>query len=97
VPEWEAKNEFGLHIWESADAADQIRGRLRELSAHQPERFLSPANFVLAHKDDPAAQLAPYFERLYPVVEQMIRDIPDDGLNVHWTPVVADEAVLKEL
>ncbi len=39
----------------------------------------------------PTAQLAPYFDRLYPVVEQMIRDIPDDGLNVQWAPVVADE------
>jgi uncharacterized ferritin-like protein (DUF455 family) len=55
------------------------------------------AKFVLAHKDDPAAQLAPYFERLYPVVEQMMRDIPDDDLNVHWAPVVADEGVLEEL
>ena len=24
VPEWDAKNQFGLHIWESADAADHI-------------------------------------------------------------------------
>jgi ferritin-like metal-binding protein YciE len=55
------------------------------------------AKFVLAHKDDPAAQLAPYFERLYPVVAQMIRDIPDDDLNVKWAPVVADEGVLEEL
>ena len=55
------------------------------------------AAFVAAHKDDPTAQLAPYFDRLYPVVEQMIRDIPDDQLNVHWAPVVADEAVLAEL
>ncbi len=42
VPEWDAKNEFGLHIWESADAADQLRGRLRELRAHQPERVPEP-------------------------------------------------------
>lgn len=55
------------------------------------------ADFVLAHKDDPEAQLAPYFERLYPVIERMMRDIPDDGLNIQWAPVVADEAVLQEL
>ncbi len=38
VPEWEAKNEFGLHIWESADAVDAIYNRLRELRTYQPER-----------------------------------------------------------
>ncbi len=31
VPEWDAKNEFGLHIWESAEAANAIRNRLKEL------------------------------------------------------------------
>jgi len=31
------------------------------------------------------------------VVVEMVRDIPDDRLNVHWEPVVADEAVLEEL
>lgn len=55
------------------------------------------AQYVLAHKDDPEAQLAPYFDRLYPVVVEMLRDIPEDELNVHWQPVVADEAVLEEL
>ncbi len=55
------------------------------------------ADFVTAHKDDPAAQLAPYFERLFPVVEAMVRDIPDDGLAIEWAPVVADEEVLQEL
>jgi hypothetical protein len=33
---------------------------------------------VLAHKDD-EAQLAPYFERLYPVVAQMVREVPTTG------------------
>jgi hypothetical protein len=55
------------------------------------------ADFIEAHKDDPEAQLAPYFERLHPVVAQMVREIPEDGLSVHWEPVVADEAVLEEL
>jgi len=55
------------------------------------------ADFVAAHKDDPEAQLAPYFERLYPVVAQTIRDIPDDGMAIEWAPVVADEQVLEEL
>jgi hypothetical protein len=55
------------------------------------------AHFVLQHKDDPEAKLAPYFERLYGVIAGMLHDIPDDGLQIQWTPVVADEEVLKEL
>lgn len=54
------------------------------------------AKFVDSHKDDPEAKLAPYFDRLYPVVASMIREIPDDGLDVKWEPVVADEAVLED-
>ncbi len=55
------------------------------------------ADFVRAHKDDEEAKLAPFFERLYPIVEAMTREIPDDGLDVQWTPVAADEEVLQEL
>ncbi|HVO43162.1 MAG TPA: hypothetical protein VMT34_11080 [Aggregatilineales bacterium] len=55
------------------------------------------AKFVVAHKDDPEAQLAPYFDRLYDVIAAMTFEIPDDGLNIHWAPVVADESVLEEL
>jgi hypothetical protein len=55
------------------------------------------AEFVRSHKDDPDVSLAPYFERLYGVVEEMTYDIPDDGLDVQWAPVAADEEVLQEL
>ncbi len=55
------------------------------------------AAYVTAHKDDPEAQLAPYFERLHPVIAAMTHEIADDGLQVHWSPVVADEAVLEDL
>ncbi len=55
------------------------------------------AEFVLAHKDDEAARLAPFYERLYPIVEAMTHEIPDDGLNVQWAPVAADEEALQEL
>jgi hypothetical protein len=41
VPEWEAKNELGLHIWESADNVEAIYQRLRELRTYTPERSLS--------------------------------------------------------
>lgn len=75
---------------------DDSAGR-EELQRLTDEARQIMLNFVVAHKDDPAAQLAPYFERLYPVVEAMVRDIPDDGLTVEWAPVVADEEVLQEL
>jgi hypothetical protein len=55
------------------------------------------AEYVKVHKDDEEAKLAPYFERLLPIVQAMTYDIPDDGLNVQWAPVVADEAVLEDL
>ncbi len=42
-------------------------------------------------------KLAPYFERLYDVIAGMTFEIPDDGLDIQWAPVVADESVLEEL
>ena len=86
---------FG-YTWLKHLLGDDEAGR-DELKRLTDEAREIMANFVLDHKDDPAAQLAPYFDRLYPVVEQMIRDIPDDDLNVQWAPVVADEGVLEEL
>jgi ferritin-like metal-binding protein YciE len=55
------------------------------------------AAYVLAHKDDPEAPLAPYFDRLYEVVSGMTFEIEDDGLEINWAPVVADESVLEDL
>lgn len=86
---------FG-YTWLKHLLGDDQAGR-EELQRLTDEARQIMAEFVLAHKDDPAAQLAPYFDRLYPVIEQMLRDIPDDALNVHWAPVVADAAVLNEL
>ncbi len=34
APEWNAKNAFGLHVWESADTANTLRARLRSC-AHE--------------------------------------------------------------
>jgi hypothetical protein len=86
---------FG-YTWLKHLLGDDQAGR-EELKRLTDEAREIMAKFVEAHKDKPEAQLAPYFERLYPVVAEMIRDIPEDGLNVHWEPVVADEAVLEEL
>ena len=55
------------------------------------------AEYVRAHKDDPDVSLAPYFDQLYDRIASMTFEIADDGLEIHWAPVVADEAVLEEL
>ena len=50
VPEWEAKNEIGLHIWEDADACERLRGRLREMRCHHPEKGIPEALHHLARE-----------------------------------------------
>jgi hypothetical protein len=84
------------YTWLKHLLGDDKAGR-DELKRLTDEARAKHADFVLAHKDDPNASLAPYFERLYPVVQAMLTDVPDDGLDVHWAPVAADEEVLKEL
>ena len=63
VPEWEAKNEFGLHIWESADNVETIYQRLRELRSYAPERGLGNTIFEFGK------ELEMFRHRLVPVVE----------------------------
>ena len=52
VPEWDVKNELGLHIWEDADSAERLRGRLRELRVHRPERDFPEGLVQLGHELD---------------------------------------------
>jgi hypothetical protein len=70
VPEWEAKNEFGLHVWESADAVDTLYGRLRELRCHQPERDISPALREVAKALDESQNSAEVIATVYLVVKR---------------------------
>ncbi|GAB4447220.1 MAG: hypothetical protein Kow00120_17370 [Anaerolineae bacterium] len=86
---------FG-YKWLKHLLGDDKAGR-EELQRLTDEARAIMARFVAEHKDDPEAQLAPYFERLYDVVAEMVYDIPDDGLEINWAPVVADEEVLEEL
>lgn len=74
VPEWEAKNEFGLHVWESADAADELRARLRELRCHQPERNISPILETIIHELDHAQNTAEVFATIYLLIKQGLLD-----------------------
>src|SRR5215213_3032862 len=65
VPEWEAKNEIGLHIWESADAVDILYQRLRELRCHQPDRHLSDALHEIAKALDESQNIAEVLATVY--------------------------------
>jgi hypothetical protein len=84
VPEWEAKNEFGLHIWESADSADQLRGRLRELRCHQPERFLSPTLEKVFKELDYAQNTAEVIVGVYLVVKKQLLEAYRSHPDVTW-------------
>lgn len=85
---------YGFH-WLRHLLGDDKAGKeqLQELT-DQARTIL--ADFVREHKDDEEAKLAPYFNRLYDVVADMLQDIPDDGLQIEWAPVVADDEVLNE-
>lgn len=85
VPEWDAKNQFGLHIWESADAADHIRGRLRELRNYQPERGLSPALEQVAASLDRAQNTAEVIATVYLVVKKALLHAYRNHPEVTWS------------
>jgi hypothetical protein len=84
VPEWEAKNEFGLHIWESADASDEIRARLRELRCHQPERNLSPTLELLARDLDQGQNTAEIVATVYLIVKKALLDAYRSHHETTW-------------
>ncbi len=84
VPEWEAKNRIGLHIWESADAADALRGRLRELRAHHPERGLSDGLHALAKELDHAQNTAEVIATVYLVVKAALLQAYNAHMGITW-------------
>jgi hypothetical protein len=92
VPEWDAKNAFGLHVWESADAANTLRARLRELRAHQPERGISPTLQQLAQELDYAQNTAEVIAGVYLIVKKQLleayRTHPDSTWNEFDNPTV---------
>lgn len=85
VPEWEPKNEFGLHVWESADAADGLRARLRELRCHQPERGISPILEKLAKELDYAQNTAEVIATVYLVVKKALLEAYRNHPETTWT------------
>ncbi len=84
VPEWDAKNQFGLHIWESAESADQIRTRLRELRMHQPERYLSPLLERVFKELDYAQNTAEVIATVYLVVKKGLLDAYRNHPDTTW-------------
>lgn len=70
VPEWEAKNEFGLHISETSDAVDALYQRLRELRCYQPERDISAALPAVASTLDESQNSAEVIVAVYLVVKK---------------------------
>jgi len=85
VPEWEPKNEFGLHVWESADSADELRARLRELRCHQPERNISPLLETLATQLDYAQNTAEVIATVYMVVKKALLEAYRHHPETTWT------------
>jgi hypothetical protein len=84
VPEWEAKNEFGLHIWESGDAVDLIYGRLRELRCYQPERGISERLKTLAQQLDHAQNTAEVMATVYLVIKKALLEAYHSHPEVTW-------------
>lgn len=84
VPEWEAKNEFGLHLWECADSADLIYARLRELRVYQPERHLDPQLQTLARELDHAQNTAEVMATVYLVIRKSLLEAYRHHPDVTW-------------
>ena len=76
--------DLGLVLGESADAADQLRGRLRELRAHQPERTLSPSLQMLFKHLDHAQNTAEVIATVYRVVKKALLEAYRNHPDVTW-------------
>jgi hypothetical protein len=85
VPEWDAKNEFGLQIWESGDAVETIYGRLRELRCYQPERGISPRLKELAQQLDHAQNSAEVVVTVYLVIKKALLQAYRSHPDVTWS------------
>ncbi len=85
VPEWEAKNEMGLHLWESADSADMLYQRLRELRCYQPERKLSERLVRLGSLLDRAQNSAELIATIYLVIKKQLLEAYRTHPEVTWS------------
>jgi len=72
VPEWDVKNEIGLHIWEDADACERLRGRLREMRSHHPEKGIPEALHHLGRELECAGNTLELLVTIYLVVKKAL-------------------------
>jgi len=72
VPEWDVKNQLGLHTWEDAYSCERLRGRLRELRCHRPERGIPEGLQTLARELDCAQGTLELLTTAYLVVKQSL-------------------------
>jgi len=95
VPEWDAKNQIGLHIWEDADSCERLRSRLRELRVHRPERDV-PAGLVhLARELDHAQGTLELLATAYLVVKRAL--LEEYRRHPHLTYQVFDAPTVRVL
>ena len=92
VPEWDAKNALGLHVWESAKAVDAIYRRLRELRTYQPERNISDILPQIRQALDESQNSAEVIACVYLVVKkgllEALRQHPDTTWSEFDKPTV---------
>lgn len=92
VPEWDAKNEIGLHVWESAESVEALYNRLRELRNYQPERNIGEILPQVAQALDESQNTAEVIATVYLVVKkgllEAFRHHPDTTWNEFDKPTV---------
>jgi hypothetical protein len=72
VPEWDVKNELGLHVWEAADSCERLRRRLVELRCHRPERGIPDSLRELAQELNCCQNTAELLATAYLVVKRAL-------------------------
>ena len=95
VPEWEAKNEIGLHLWEDADACERLRGRLREMRCNHPEKGIPEALHHLARELACAQDSLELIATVYLVVKKAL--LATYRLHPTLTYPVFDRPTIKVL
>lgn len=95
APEWDVKNEIGLHIWEDADACERLRVRLREMRAHHPEKGIPEALRHLARELDCAGNTFELLATVYLVVKKAL--LETYRLHPTLTYPVFDRPTIKVL
>jgi len=95
VPDWDVKNEIGLHIWEDADACERLRGRLREMRSQHPEKGIPDGLHHLARELECASNSRELIVTVYLVVKKAL--LETYRLHPTLTYPVFDRPTIKVL